>query len=1255
MFPSGSNANADYGFAPPPVGPLALNRRPYDRHRPVVSTNVDFEQRPGSHLMAQTPQSAVSLTSSLSGPFVGYSSASSTASPEAISSHASPLGINSANIPYDPSNWSAGAGHRPVGALSRLVSRGRGGNEDGSQLSPPPPYSPQQPASRHDGSTPVERTGPPLGMIAQGNEVPTSTPQVASAAGPRDHRLQPGQGTNEASQRFPPPPAPSDRRARSSSRTRTNERPQPLFSLSALTSKVRSSSQLPGSHRADRVDATRGEGTALRDVRTGDAHRAFTMYAGSLENSSSAAGQAIEAAERPPASRRAASTGGIGAQRAAPWRRPEQRERTQAAWEPGMPLPPPPPGPPPPTVRSQSLNRSLGASSESSPVAQRVPGLSARRQPPMRTSLSPVPPTPANWMDQDDTQNRSPPALRPHRGSPDPSDLTHQNFAGGIEDHPHNSNYERSVGVEAVDSGAVAHTRRPRGIRERRNESRTGRRRLSRDLDASTEYSNNPWANETSQEDPVVPANLILSSDSNLLTRRMANPHSLDGRQESASSLSKSAAASSSTRNIGRPGSAGQSQSSSSAVPNSPFWPEPGTGDTSPALPPKCSATPHGSSLSSMDDRSSIGVRPISHLLHTPNTDSSIPPPLTPHRANRASSTEDHIVEEFARAAIKRHQAFAQEEAAAIDDRERVQIFAEYIVKESRIRRNRYAQAIDAMGSEILELTRDLFRPDPELNTPKSGALESGGPRHPGSLSPAMPEGFIPIESSSKPRPETAWWSGYMPSLSPIPSMSVTEVPDERRSRGRPSSRWWESSQTNSVYGGGTRGLERSKRESKYMGLPLREWDDAPSTGNSTAGPSSQMIDYPPEKVGWHEQITPRTSDPRKLDVSRLVTLPPPYPRHYPAVNNNHPDLAALRTVVRGLSELQEVADLKQGFETRRGEKQAEAEVERRRRLEEVRQRVEKGQMSYSGAAKIEDTERRRAREEVKADLEEFEEEILKPLHGMLVERISQATASYAELKTHLVDHNPIEDGDDKPELLEKLTLLKWLFEAEEQLHREIHELIDQRDELYKQVVMARYTDEDKRSDVETFFEKDKMKNRVKFEKESQSRSESFMNLVEETVTKGVEVQLSTFWDIAPPLVEVMQRVDVEKGVQADGEYEYSQQYLWEVLGHAEKSTYQFIEGQINLLCLLHEAKSGMTKQACKVMEAERLMAGEDCEDMTDIIKDEEERLTVDLKEKVRTVEKQWDESMGQMVEPLKLSIREWLQERGGWEGCEDD
>jgi hypothetical protein len=451
------------------------------------------------------------------------------------------------------------------------------------------------------------------------------------------------------------------------------------------------------------------------------------------------------------------------------------------------------------------------------------------------------------------------------------------------------------------------------------------------------------------------------------------------------------------------------------------------------------------------------------------------------------------------------------------------------------------------------------------------------------------------------------------------------------------------------------------------MGLPLRDWEDAPSTGNSTAVPSTQTLEFPPEKAGWHDQVTPRSSDPRKLDVSRLVTLPPPYPRHYPAVNNHHPDLASLRTVLRTLSDLTEVAEAKQTYAARRSEREAEAERQRKQRLDDVRRMVEHGRMSYAEAAEAEKAEKGKASEAPKAELNTYQTEVVKPMQALLSQRIATATASYNQLKAQLADHNPVEEGDEKPELLEKLTLLKWLFEAREQLHREMFDLSASANERYRQVVVAPYADERRIREVRAFFEKDEAEQRARFEKEALARVEQFMGTVEATVQKGVEVQLSTFWDIAPPLVDVIQRVNVEQGVQADeSEYAFSQQYLWEVLTHAEKSAYQFIEAQVNLLCLLHEVKGVVTKQSCKVMAAERRevsVAGEAsssagvCEDddMADVLKAEEERLTADLKEKVATVEKQWQEAMGQVVEPLKERVREWLQRHGGWEVCEED
>ena len=788
-----------------------------------------------------------------------------------------------------------------------------------------------------------------------------------------------------------------------------------------------------------------------------------------------------------------------------------------------------------------------------------------------------------------------------------------------------------------------------------------------------------------------------------------------------------------------------------------------------------------------------------------------MPPPLMPHRPASQQSTRSSVelqrssvefgrsptdklsrTDDFANAAMARHTSFAQAEAAATSDCERVHLFAAFIVSESRLRRDKYASAIDAMGSEILELTRDLFRPALSLGTttttttttttPTVGNAASKTPRsgpaspvprplrpistsssalaspslsgdtpyssHRGSLNLALHDSFTPsTSSSSSARQDSAWppSAAYMPSLSPIPSMSVSLVSgpttthhaphqpqlptDELSSRGRPASRWWEagagagtSSQSGSIYNGGTRGLERSKRESKYMGLPLREWEDlasssgaASSHGTIAAGPSSaQTAQYPPEKVGWHDESTPgmRSSTTTttiatgmddlgkstpggsgqsagKLDVSRLVTLPPPYPRHYPAVNNKHPSLGQLRNVMRGLNELGEVRATRERFADGCATTTAAAAQEAGLRQDDLRveisRKVSTGTMSYAEAAREEAAAAEvmviASRGAAKREFASFQTEVMTPLHELLTERIALAERSAAQVRAMLptngdgrnggvgggasgaVEGDPLEEGDEKPELLEKLTLLKWMFEAREALETELFELLSERNERYKRMVVAPYEDRRKIDEVEGFFAQDGQERERVRQREAMRRWEALEGVVEDNVRRGVEVQCSAFWDVAPGIMEVVARVvggvGREVRTDRDGEaaseteagsggeehskgYRFSQQYLWEVLCHAEKSAYQFIEGQINLLCLLHEIKSGVVRQR-GVIKADEAPA------------EQEERLTRDLKEKVATVEKQWREAMGTGVEECKAKVKEWLIDHGGWDGMEQD
>ena len=717
--------------------------------------------------------------------------------------------------------------------------------------------------------------------------------------------------------------------------------------------------------------------------------------------------------------------------------------------------------------------------------------------------------------------------------------------------------------------------------------------------------------------------------------------------------------------------------------------------------------------------------------------------PLSPSRnPPYKHSVITQSVDQFTRASIERFAAFAQAESAATNDAERVRLFAEFFVSESRIRRERYGSAIAAMGSEILDLTRDLWRPMAprresiasvtsgimELATPQSseprshrgsiGSASGGANTHSQGQTPITPTtNSQPMSPAAGSTPNNNNWqtSNYMPSLSPILSMSVSDAVDEQDSRGRPASRWWEADSS----GAPSTKMERSKRESKYMGVPKEarealQWVDESSPA---AGPSNQVSssggEYPPEKTGWHDQefqastpqplhqqggprtsllsvatSAPSTPNPAHLDVSRLVTLPPPYPRHHPAVNNNHPELSQIRNSVRLISDMTEIDAIKEKFKQSSLKARADAAEQAKQRRQALRQNlhqeISSGRIGYSEAAAIEadstTEENKQLTELEKKDFEDFQTVVVVPVNEILQGRITKATELFGELRGRLFDETqqtnpnlPQEEGDEQPELLEKLTLLKWIFEARESLHRALYDLLTDRNDRYRDnLVLVPYRlsgQEDKVASAQAFFAEDAAKRAAVFSGEVLRRTQEFRDVVEETVVRGVEVQLSAFWDIAPPLKRLLDKIPGGPGAEEvdmatfriqipPAEYDenpsyhdHPLQYLFSLLLHAEKSTYQFIESQTNLLCLLHEVKEACVSAKAKVMETD----GRDESRVAAMRAEEGQRLTDDLKEKVRVVQDQWISALGETIGGVKERVGGWLLETGGWDESLED
>jgi hypothetical protein len=252
--------------------------------------------------------------------------------------------------------------------------------------------------------------------------------------------------------------------------------------------------------------------------------------------------------------------------------------------------------------------------------------------------------------------------------------------------------------------------------------------------------------------------------------------------------------------------------------------------------------------------------------------------------------------------------------------------------------------------------------------------------------------------------------------------------------------------------------------------------------------------------------------------------------------------------------------------------------------------------------------------------------------------------------------------------MLEMLTMLKWLFEGREQLHKEMFEMEDERNDLYKEIIVLPYIqtkNDQKVKEATDFFRRDAQDRKVVFEKEILKRHEDFVNVIEENVTRGVEAQLSAFWDIAPGLLAIVQKVPARlhgldlliptQEYQENPVYhDFPLQYLYSLLAHAGRSAYQFMESQTNLLCLLHEVKTGVMTAGTRLMDTQRKLEGEDLaivdREMRAIRDDEERRLTDDLKDKVGLVESQWNEALGQGLQDCKARVEKFLLQQGGWD-----
>ena len=945
-------------------------------------------------------------------------------------------------------------------------------------------------------------------------------------------------------------------------------------------------------------------------------------------------------------------------------------------------------------------------------------------------NLPTVPPTPADWRDTEDTTQASDIAQRVRRQS---NAVSEQQIARQYSPELSHDNDTVTPAQSASDTHSTTSSNRTattsgKGIRERRIETRLGNAPTT----GGPSESSSSNQNSSAWPPDLILANPGTSSLSRRRTVTKSTPRSARSNPEEprgSATLAKSplvprtAGTDEFPTPRGLPATRRESDPSTT-MQTPPFSPglegrrsphveaTDTKGDVSRNSNPRTLPTPP---LSVPPDSSRSLVasprqdRPVSHLLHLPVDESPTHAPLVPRKLStrkpRSEPTED-----FVRESEQRYREFLVKEASACSDAEGLKAFCDFIIEESAIRRRRY-ESVWATGSFDLDhLISNLF-PAPESPSPRNPPQDLNLSDRTSTTQPSPSLPSLPPSPAipSRLTVDTGPWQ-YRPTLSPIASMSISN--DEMSSRGRAPSRWWESQAGSESGGGKAPAVHRTKRETKYMGLP-REMREAmqleveamgmgmgmgENNGDACRGAEFPVTnpfagygpnEYPPEKGGGASLRRAPSNSREKLDISRLVTLPPSYPRHYPAVNNNHPDLSFYRSTVRSVSDLSEVKVTKQGYEDRvkelREKYEARLQEERRNFRAGVNCGIEEGSISYAEAAEAEAVrkteEHEQERELVQAEFDLFQEEVYKPMRSIISDRINIASTCIDELRSKLFDsaqhstpNQTQEGGDEQPELLEKLTQLKWLFESRETLYREEFTLQTEHDDKYRNLVTLPYhqtKNADKLSETEAFFTRDAQDRALNFATDTFHRFESFLSVIDENVTRGVEAQLSAFWDIAPSLLELLQcvpddlsstsntyfaiKIPQEEYDENPSYFRHPLQYLYSLVSHAEKSTFQFIEAQTNLFCLLHEVRSGVLNAKCRATELWRVYKqGEKTELVGAELRAEREKeervLTADLQDKVGMVEEQWDEALGRVMTGVKDRVKRVLEEEGGWE-----
>ncbi|KAK6352636.1 hypothetical protein TWF730_009454 [Orbilia blumenaviensis] len=583
---------------------------------------------------------------------------------------------------------------------------------------------------------------------------------------------------------------------------------------------------------------------------------------------------------------------------------------------------------------------------------------------------------------------------------------------------------------------------------------------------------------------------------------------------------------------------------------------------------------------------------------------------------------EDLDLPPFYHEAIERHTDMILTEASAATDEKRLNVFVDYVLEEARIRGEAYNSALGVLGPGLALFPTD----DPEHMTPEQQVAE-----------------FERREYEKRVMNQFASGSGSGPGPSSGGSLKRRQTIKEQKARA---------------------GEYLENRRSRSNPTTPREPKRASWFENAAV-----------DTLEKADRISP-TVEPFLLDIQPLLAIVPPYPRQFPASDNSHPSLQKTRKAITDLKDLRVIHKLKFDFTTSlpriQDEYAAEARARKVAHQDYIQRLFNEGRVTYEEmdrlTAEFERREGDAKADELQKEFDRFQKEVVTPSHTELMDRIDKATSLMETIQTDISSsakaNISIREG---PELLEKLNIMRSIFETRELLYGEINTLIADRDSRYKEVTIAPFLNEgdtDGIREAEEFFSDAAKQTQVTADKDAVERAKSFLDKVEKDVIVGVESEVSNFWDVAPTLTGLLEKIPTDlsnfRPIIPDEEFysnaNYAQfplLYLKKKLDYVGNSIYQHAQAQMRLLNFSVDITLLWTNTKWALGDSERILAGEEEQRAVWQVerqkKEEEVKQTKNWEEKVKIVQEEWSQSVGNKLSEIKKRIIDQLAQQEGW------